>query len=163
MKKLILPLLTIILFTTISCSSCKKEILPEFYFHCNVNGQEYIPNNCANCRVAKLLGDTTFLINGNRGFETISIGIIKLDRININIDTYGLDGRLNQNGIYKNSTTVSDKYITDSTHTGNLTILSLDKTNKIISGTFSFNGYNSVQNNSVSITEGVFRLEYTTN
>jgi hypothetical protein len=54
----ILTLSTIFMFET----SCSKEHLPEYYFKCKVNGQEYIPDKYANCRTAKLLGDTTLIL-----------------------------------------------------------------------------------------------------
>lgn len=78
MKNLFRFLAIILSLFVLTSAQCKKNTpLPEFYFSCKVDGQEYIPNGCANCRVAKLLEDTTILINGNRGFETIGIGIIK--------------------------------------------------------------------------------------
>ncbi len=74
-------LLLILLLTSTQCK--KSPALSEFYFRCNVDGQEYRPNGCANSRVARLLGDTTFLFNGNKGFESILIGVIKLDHLPI--------------------------------------------------------------------------------
>ena len=113
--------------------------------------------------VAKILGDTTFFLNGNRGFETIAIGIIKLNRVPISISFYTLNDNPQQRGIYKFSTTTNDKFETDATRTGQIQILTLDKTNRIISGNFSFQAYNPVQDRTVNITEGKFRLRYSTN
>jgi hypothetical protein len=48
------------------------------------------------------------------------------------------------------------------TDNGNITITTLDKTNKIIAGTFYFEAYNTVQNKTVNISEGKFRLQYRT-
>ncbi|MGN6438864.1 MAG: DUF6252 family protein [Agriterribacter sp.] len=45
--------------------------------------------------------------------------------------------------------------------TGQLIITSLDKLDRIVSGTFYFKAYNPVQDKVVNITEGKFRLPYT--
>lgn len=156
---LILIVTSLLIF---SFAQCKKDVLPEFYFRCKVDGQDYRPNGCTNCNVAKLLGDTTILINGNRGFESILIGVIKLDRFPISAINYDLDQRPEQKGSFDNSPLVNDIYQTDSSHTGELKILSIDRTSKIISGAFSFQGYNPAQAKTINITEGKFRLKYTT-
>lgn len=142
-------------------ASCNKEKLPEYYFKAKLNGQEYVPDNCANCTQGKFLQDTVLIIGGNRGFETLGIGIN--DGGGIKVGNYLLNETVGRRGDYKFSTTPNDRYYTDTTHTGQLTITTLDKTNKIISGTFSFEAYNAVQNKTVSITEGKFRLQYKTN
>jgi len=46
------------------------------YFQCKINGKTYIPNGCANCTKAMLLGDTTLLINGNAGFESVALALL---------------------------------------------------------------------------------------
>jgi hypothetical protein len=142
-------------------ASCNKEHLPEYYFKCKVNGQEYVPDNCANCRTADILGDTILILGGNRGFETLGIGIN--DNGGIKIGNYILNGIIGRRGDYKFSTTPNDRYFTDATHTGQLTITTLDKTNKIIAGTFYYDAYNAIQNKTIKITEGKFRLQYKTN
>ena len=111
----------------------------------------------------QLLGDTVFLMNANAGFESVSIGIIKLDKVPITTTTYILDANKQQDGVYDNSPLVDDIFRTDSTHTGKLTITALDKANMIISGTFNFKAYNKVQNKTVTISNGRFRLKYTDN
>ena len=55
---------------------------------------------------------------------------------------------------------MNDIYKTDSRHTGELQITTLDKTNKIIQGTFCFKAYKALRNDSVSVTDGTFRLHY---
>jgi hypothetical protein len=159
---LILPAL---LFTLIFATCNKTPPIPtdDFYFRCKINGQTYIPNNCANCMVAKLLGDTTLLINGNAGFESIAIGIINFTGQPIIISSYILNDNPRHGADYKNSTTTNDKFDTDATRTGQLVITSLDKTNRIIIGTFYFQAYNPIQNKTVDVTDGIFRLRYTTN
>ncbi len=88
------------------------------------------------------------------------MGITKLDKIPITVSTYTLNDNLQQNGSYDNSPQVNDIYKTDLLHTGQLHITTLDKTNKIIEGTFYFKAYNSYRNDSVSVSEGIFRLHY---
>jgi len=158
LKKIPLVIISII---TIS-ASCKKNTDPDpnsFYFQCKINGQTYIPG-LGNGLTCEILADTTLLLGGNIGFESVDIGIIKLDKISITVTTYILNNNLQQNGFYDNSPLVNDIYKTDSTRTGELNITTLDKANKIISGTFYFKAYNSYRNDSVSVTDGKFRLHY---
>ena len=160
LKKIALFLTALI---TIS-ASCKKTTDPgsnDFYFRCKIDGQTYIPNSCANCITCAILGDTTFLLGGNAGFDAIAIGIIYKPAITQK--TYNLNSNIANGGTYKNSTITNDRFDTDSLHFGQLQIITLDKTNKIIEGTFHFNAYNSYRNDSVSITDGKFRWKYTTN
>ena len=157
-------LISSLFFITLTANKCKKEpAFPDFYFRCKVDGQDYRPNGCANCLTCTILGDTTFLLGANRGYEVVGIGIIKLDHSLISAISYNLDQNPQQRAFYKNSTTVTDRYDTDSMHVGSLQILSLDKSTKIISGIFSFQAYNPIQNKTVSVTEGKFRLQYTIN
>ncbi len=147
-------------------ASCHKNEYPEpgpddFYFRCNIDGRTYIPNSCANCMSGKLLGDTTFLVNGNAGFESIAIGIIDITGSPIKISRYLLNQNPRFGADYKNSTILIDQYNTDSTHTGFLEITNLNKIDRIIQGTFYFKAYNSYRNDSVNVTDGKFRLKYT--
>jgi hypothetical protein len=161
-KRFILPAL----FFTLIFVTCKKNPTPDNdypFFKCKINGEVYIPNSCANCITCAILGDTTFLLGGNAGFQAVDIGIIKLDKVPISRTSYILDNNLQQNGTYDISPLVNDIYKTDVTHTGKLTINTLDKTKKIIEGSFYFKAYNAYRNDSVSITDGKFRLNYTTN
>lgn len=153
----IISLLFIAIIT--SANSCRKKSPdPEFYIKCKVDGQEYLPNNCANCMVGKLLQDTILIIGANRGFETLGIGIN--DKSGIKVTTYLLNEVIGRRGDYKNSTTTNDRFFTDTTHKGELHVTALDKTNSIISGTFYFQAYNPVQNKTVNVTEGKFRVKY---
>jgi len=152
-------LATLALCSCFIFSKCNKEdALGEYYFRCKIDGELYRPNNCANCERAQLLRDTVFIVNGNAGFESLAIGIY--DGNTIRAKTYLLY-RIGSGGSYKFSTTVDDIFRTDSLRTGQLIITALDKTNKIVSGTFYFKAYNPVQGTTVNITEGKFRLKYT--
>lgn len=159
MRQLLLLLISTILLST-SCQK-QKNNTAQYYIRCKIDGQDYLPNNCANCMRGQLLGDTVFLINANAGFESVAIGVIKLDKVPITTTTYVLNDNPQQNGIYDNSPQVNDIFKTDATKTGVLIISSLDKTNKVVAGTFSFQAYNAVQNKTVNITNGEFRLKYT--
>ena len=143
-------------------SKCNKDdALPEYYFRCKINGQDYRPNSCANCMRAQILGDTTFLLNGNAGFESVGLGVIKLDKIPISTEKYILNMNPQINGYYDNSPQVDDIFKTDALRIGQLIITNIDKSNKLISGTFHFQAYNPVQDKTVNITDGKFRLVYT--
>ncbi len=141
-------------------ASCNKEHLPEYYFRCKVDGKEYVPDNCTNCLQANLLQDTILIVRGNRSFETLGIGIN--DNQSIRTTSYVLNGVIGRRGDYKFSTTPSDRYFTDSARTGRLTVTALDKGQKIVEGTFNYDAYNQVQNKTVNVTEGKFRLQYKT-
>ncbi len=156
------PLLLPIFFIILCATNCKKETpLGDFYFRCKLNGQDYIPNNCANCNQCDFLGDTTFFLGGNRGFEAIAVGYNDLN--GIKEGSYLLAIFMNPkggNGIYKNSTLTDDIYKTDSFRSGKLEIKSMNKVNKIITGTFYFKAYNDYTKDEVNITQGKFRLKY---
>lgn len=153
----------IILFVLSSIfATCKKENSPasdNLYFKCKLNGQDYVPSNCANCLQCEILHDTTFILGANAGFQTLGIGIN--DGQGIKVNSYMLNEVIGRRGDYKSSTVTNDRYFTDASHLGFLKISSLDKTKKLITGTFSYTAYNPLQNNTVNITEGSFRLKYT--
>lgn len=141
------------------CSKCNKEdVLPEYYFRCKIDSQDYRPNSCANCMKAQILRDTVLLLNGNAGFQSVGLGLYDGD--GVEAKSYILNGKVSGSADYKNSTTVDDIFKTDSLRTGQLTITSVDKLNRVVSGTFNFKGYNPVQDKTVNITEGKFRLQY---
>lgn len=152
------------LFFSLIFATCEKNPIPDpngLYFRCKINGKLYIPNSCANCITSTILKDTIFILGGNSGYETLGIGIN--DNTQIKVTTYILSDFIGRQGDYKNSTLTNDRYFTDANHTGQLQITTLDKTNKIIEGTFYFKAYNPYRNDSISVTDGVFRLKYTIN
>ncbi|MEJ7627344.1 MAG: DUF6252 family protein [Ferruginibacter sp.] len=139
-------------------AKCKDELPVDpnsFYFRCKVDGVTYIPSNCANCKTSDLVDDTVLIIGGNNGFESVFMGIN--DPL-LGPKNYLLNGVIGRQGGYDNSPVVADIFKTDMIRTGNLTVYKLDKLNRIVEGNFSFSAYNSVQNKTVSVTEGVFRL-----
>ncbi len=159
-------LIIISCLTIFMAASCNKNEYPEpgpndFYFRCKIDGRLYIPNSCANCMSGKLLGDTTFLVNGNAGYEALGFGIINETAQPIIVSSYILDNNPRYKGSYKFSNVYNDIFKTDSDHKGVVIITSIDKANRIIQGTFYFKAYNTYRNDSVSVTDGKFRLKYT--
>lgn len=160
MKYIIFFLISIVCLS----ASCNKEHLPEYYFQCKVDGKKYVPDNCANCRVARVLGDTLLILGANRYVESIGVDVLEYPLIK---SEYKLKEKRKTGmgtGDYDNSIgNPSDIFHTDSLRTGKLVITTLDKINKIIAGTFYFEAFNAVQNKTIKITDGKFRLKYTTN
>jgi len=157
-------LILILIVSACTGASCNKNHLPEYYFKCKLNGQEYVPDNCANCRTAKVLGDTLLILGANRYVESIGVDVLEYP---LKEKPYVLKERRNAaagTADYDNTIgSPSDIFRTDSLRTGQLTITTLDKTNKIIAGTFYYDAYNAVQNKTIKITDGKFRLQYKTN
>jgi len=108
---------------------------------------------------AQILGDTVIMLQANRGFEALTIGVIH--KPSIQATSYLLNGEIGSRGTYKYSTTVNDRYFTNTTHIGVLLINSINRENKIVLGTFYYKAYNSYSNDSIHITDGKFRLKYT--
>ncbi len=154
-------LLSILTAVVFFAASCNKEHLPEYYFKCKVNGQEYVPDNCANCLTKDMYGDTIMILGASKGNANIGLGIMKH---NIKEGIYNLLTNITENngtGSYDDIIgSPSNIFRTDSLRTGQLNITMLDKTNKIIVGTFYFTAFNPVQNKTVTISEGKFRLQY---
>lgn len=160
MKYIIFLLISILCLS----ASCHKEYLPDYYFQCKVDGKKYVPDNCANCMTATILGDSLLILGGNRYVEAIAIDALAIplmERIYPLIEKRQL---LKGTAYYDNTIgNPSDIYRTDTLRIGELIITNLDKTKKIIAGTFYFEAYNVVQNKTIKITDGKFRLKYTTN
>lgn len=141
---------------------CRKNTEPQgYYFQCKLDGKLYIPDGfCGNCKVATILNDTVLLLSGKRNIEIVAIGIT--DKLGVNQKTYFLSNILGTGATYKNSTTTDDRFDTDFTRTGQLVIKRLDKAAQEIEGTFYFDAYNPIQNRIIKVTEGKFKLRYTT-
>ena len=153
----------IIIAVSASCTKTAEIAQDDTYISCKINGQIYLPNNCANCAGAKLLGDTILIINSNAGYETMLIGVININGMPIVNMEYTLNDNPHYRGIYKNSTTTDDRFDTDAIRNGKILITSINKTKRIITGTFHFQAYNPLRNLTVDVSEGVFRFVYTTN
>lgn len=108
----------------------------------------------------KLLEDTTLIANGNAGFETIRFGIN--DKTGIQVKAYELINQVGNRATYKYSTTTDDYYRTQDFNPGSFQITEVDKSKRIIRGTFHFVAYHSFRpNDSVIVSEGIFRIKYT--
>ncbi|MEO6869801.1 MAG: DUF6252 family protein [Ginsengibacter sp.] len=143
-------------------ASCNKDPKPNGDFvRCKVDGQSYKPDNCTNCTVCRIIRDTTFTFGINRGIENVGLGLN--DPIGISVKAYILNDNFKNQGTYDNTIFGNDEYKTDPIHIGSLHITILDKVKKKIEGTFSFIGFSPAQNKTVNITDGEFRLTYTTN
>jgi len=158
-KQIILLLLLTPLFINLKC---RKDPTPTgYYFQCKLDGILYVPDGfCGNCKDAVILNDTTLILSGKRSIEIIGIGIN--DGSGIKATNYTLNHVIGRGGLYKNSFTTDDRFDTDATRTGVLIIKSLNKTTKEIEGSFYFEAYNPVQNKTISVTEGKFKLKYIT-
>lgn len=154
----------LILLITIA-ASCHKNEYPEpgpndFYFRCKIDGRLYIPNSCANCMSFKLLEDTSLIASGNAGFETIRFGIN--DKTGIQAKTYDLINQGGRRATYKYGTIRDDYYRTQNFNPGSFQITEVDKSKRIIRGTFHFVAYHSFRaNDSVIVSDGIFRVKYT--
>jgi hypothetical protein len=152
-------IILIYLFTAVTgCKKSQKE--PDFFFSAKVNGNRYIPEGCANCITCTILNDSIFIFGGNRGYESILIGF--RDSRGITTKDYVLNDVKTNSGQYKNSTNYNDVFRTDSTRTGIFTLTKIDKANKIVAGAFHYTGFNHYQGSTINITDGRFRLNYTT-
>ena len=155
---------TLIALITIA-ASCNKNEYPEpgpddFYFRCKIDGRIYVPNSCANCLSFMLLEDTSLIANGNAGFETIGFGIN--DKTGIQAKTYELINQIGNRATYKYSTTTDDYYRTQNFNPGSFKVIEVDKSKRIIRGTFHFVAYHSFRpNDSVIVSDGMFRVKYT--
>ena len=163
MKKITLFTIGMILLSIVAC---KKEPVETYYFNCKIDGQYFEPENQGGLGeypiTAKLLYDGIDLrIDVYKNLQNVFIAV--RDSAKVKPQTYQLTNTpYRPVAIYDNNLSGND-YRTDSTFTGFVNINLLDKANMIIEGTFSFTAYNTALNDTVSITEGKFKLKYTLN
>ena len=147
-----------------SCSSCKKETIPEFYYHCKLNGIYYVPFSSSTSDLqCNIIGDTNLICGAYiGGGQSISIGIIltKPNYVSTGSSIINTKQGYGSSGLYRNQPYIENYYYADSNHLGLLEITELDKTNKVIAGTFHFDAYCAKYDSTVHITEGAFRLKY---
>ena len=127
MKSVGLSYILIVACVSMTGSCRKVPADAEYFIKCKLDGRPFVPNNCANCMRGQIPGDTVFLLNANAGFETVSLGIIKLDRVPITVATYVLNDNPQQSVQYDKSPRVDNIYKTDGARTGTLMITSLIK------------------------------------
>jgi len=161
MKKITLFTIGMILLSIVAC---KKEPVETYYFNCKIDGQYFEPEKQGGLGeypiTAKLLYDGIDLrIDVFKGIKNIFIAV--RDSTKVKTQQYQLT-----NTPYKPTAIYDDnfdgnEYRTDSTSTGYINLFLLDEVSQVIEGSFNFNAYNSVLNDTIQITDGKFKLKYT--
>ena len=147
-------------------TSCNKNKNTDTaYFSCYIDGQYWEPEKQQGLGeypiTAKLLYDETNLrLYASKGTKEISIWIFDTNLVKNN--QYLLSKHEpNYSKAYFDNSVGADWFMTDSIFIGIANIIEIDKTNKIVQGTFYFDAYNSVKKDTVHITNGKFKLKYT--
>jgi hypothetical protein len=186
MKSIAKPLLCIPLCSLLIAASCKKDNnsgdgLPPLTFEgkntigCKINGMPWVPKGMSGPGgvVYPTSGgyfETAFFRGVHILIETNSpngyidlfcrnysgAGYLPTGRYNLDKNTGEIHfgtGQIHNYGYYY---TNGKAYFTDSLHNGWIEIQKSDSVNKIISGRFEFEGYNSMDNKTYQITDGRF-------
>jgi hypothetical protein len=181
MKNLFLSLITISILSTLSCSSCKKEIVidnsglpPTTQTGANtlgftLNGQPWIPqgnNGTANLSIDYdagfnngVFGISAYKIINTNNREYFGIGLkdslnFMVAPFNINLSNTSLYRIRFDNGICSYFSTD-----TDTKTSGSLTVNKLDRINRIISGTFNAT-LSKAGCDTIKITDGRFDMKF---
>lgn len=151
---------TIILNFGCRDNSPKPASLP--YFYCKIDGKEFNPKYETDFGYRSIdarleFNETSLLVSADGGDQ--SFGILVSDSLSVKTNSFILQLNSSMNsGFYDDNTfDLFGYFITDSVNLGTATITKLDKTKKIVEGTFSFIAYNSTKNKFVHVTEGKFR------
>ncbi|MCJ8166446.1 DUF6252 family protein [Pontibacter sp. E15-1] len=149
----------LLLFFLLSCSKdnlCRNEA-----FCVEVNGKKWWPKSNdfkSSPLTFHLLDDNNqFWIGAYNGSSSVLVGVIDHTR-GIGVGDYVLAGQTCCSGSYTREHNINFK--TDASHTGKLTITSLDRVKKTVAGTFYFRGRNSVTGETVEVTKGSFNSKY---
>lgn len=155
------------LFTSTLFAGCKKEQdkrLLGGYFKFSVNGgtEKKIENGSGlyeNTFSCEMFGDTALYINILKSYEGIGF-YIKANKLNDG--TYKFD---HINRAYYTNPEDYKRYVTDSTHTGQATILkgTFQATSVLntLQGSFNFTVIDTASRKSIAITNGSFLMEIT--
>ena len=160
MKTFKLFTIAIILVSTFACKRKKTETL---YFNCYINGQFFSPEKQQGLGeyplTAKLLYDgIDFRIDASKGIQNVFLWVKDSNLVlSKQYQLYNTPDYYSRAYFDKN---IGEEYTTDSINSGIIDIVSIDKTNQIVEGTFFFNAYNSTHKDTVYITDGKFRLKY---
>ena len=161
-------------------TSCKKDpILPSATqsgantFGCKVNGEIWIPDGRGGINGVKAI-DNVFLNNALPGQPVdISLWITAYKSDGSSVDLYlrspSRTGEYPLNkttGIKPNLIFPADYgffsrnkyYVTDSLHTGKITITKVDIPNRLIAGTFEYTASNPITKETTTVTEGRFDI-----
>jgi hypothetical protein len=151
-----------------SMAGCtKKDPLPDATqqglntFGCNIDGVAWIPTGTSGPGGTK---PSRAALKQDGSFEISAVSPQYLCLINIvgsiitNVENYSLSNIPNSYGYFYNKETDND-FLTDKLHLGRVTV-KIDSTNRIVSGTFSFQAKDIKSDKLVNITDGRFDLKY---
>lgn len=131
------------------------------YLYCKVDGVDWYASKddmFAQAATGELHGDTILDVAGYQGLESIGI-LVYANKI-----TTGVNYTLSTNGKGSNAGYDNDlstkEFETDSLHLGTVTITRLDRTKKLVEGTFSFTAYHPVKQKVVKVTDGFFSIYF---
>jgi hypothetical protein len=177
MKKTI-GIVAIILFLFASCKKTVTELPPATQtgantFGAKVNGELWVPQSFGPIHDNTILEAEFFnnklLINARNFSRSPNETEFEINITNVtgpgtyimNTDMTLPVSYANYGYYVKRNVSPQDEWITSSTHTGVVMLTKVDTVNRIISGTFSFEGvslYNAPQ--TISITDGRFDVKY---
>ncbi|KHJ37373.1 hypothetical protein PBAC_24410 [Pedobacter glucosidilyticus] len=163
MKNLIklITCLPVIIF--LSAASCKKDEI-DAGFTCKVNGERWRPF----ADDFKLQETECHLTNNNEELfiyarntsrnEAIGFGVFTKGT-KIKVGKYNLDQKQIMRGFFDERIPGED-FRTGNGYVGILDIITIDETNKRMTGTFFYDAYNEKTKQTVKITSGTFNLKY---
>ncbi|MDO6392432.1 DUF6252 family protein [Pontibacter sp. BT731] len=148
-----------LLILLVGLLSCSKDSFCDESFCVRINGKRWWPSSGFKTNSLSF----TLTDNGNRFWFSATNGSTSLlvsvrDTINgIRVRDYELGEHLNA-GYYTQDTNMD--FRTDQTRTGSLSISSIDRYKRTISGTFHFKAHNSTTGEVVEISNGSFNATY---
>lgn len=163
MKQITICILALILITTLSCDKNKNNT-DTAYFSCYIDGQFFEPEKQQGLGeypiTAKLLdGGIDFRIDVSKGLQNIFLWV--KDSNKVLSKPYEL---FNTPSYYSRATydnnTATNEYTTNAMNSGIIELKMIDNLNQTVQGTFYFDAYNSVLNDTIHITNGKFKLKY---
>ncbi|QLH47961.1 MAG: hypothetical protein HWD58_21605 [Bacteroidota bacterium] len=152
-----------VMFSILSCHQ-NSNFIQSTYLSCYIDGKYFEPDKGGGLGeyplTAKLQSNETLLtIRASREVQNVILAVY--DTTGVKVLTYQFTNTpYTPQAIYDNNLSV-DNYKTDSTNTGIVNIVKIDKENLEVEGTFSFTAYNSVINDTIHVTNGKFKLNYT--
>ena len=161
--------IALVLSASFLLAACGKSdnsgITTGHYFQSTLNGAGWAPEQGNgtgdNPLTASFYGDSVLSIHARTGTESMSLYLKNLSGVVAGSYRLTDSSRLNNFGAYDDNIQTVDDYRTDSVYEkGTATITKLDKTTKLVEGTFSFMAMNAKTTKTVSVTNGVFSIYY---